>query len=186
MAASQHTYLLLLRGINVGGKNVIKMADLKSCLEAHGLTDVQTYIQSGNVLFRSSKTKATLVKEIETVLSKEFNYEATVVIVTEAELRAVVEKAPKDFGAKPDTYHSDVVFLMPPLNAAEAKPQFKLREEVDQVWAGNGVIYFSRLSAERTKSKLSKITELPIYKQLTIRSWSTTTKLLGKLDELTE
>lgn len=182
MASSPATYLLLLRGINVGGKNIIKMADLKACLESHGLTDVQTYIQSGNVLFRSPKAKTTLVGEIEVLLSKRFGYEATVVIISEAELRAVVKKAPKGFGSQPDTYHSDVLFLMPPLQAAKAKPHFQLREGVDQVWAGTGVVYFARLSAERTKSKLGKISELPIYKQLTIRSWQTVIKLVALLD----
>lgn len=183
MAPRSQTYLLLLRGINVGGKNVIKMADLKACLEKHGLDVVRTYIQSGNVIFRAEKSERTLTREIETVLSKQFGYTATVVVISETALRAVVKKAPQGFGKQPDKYHSDVLFLMPPLKPAEVKGQLKLRDGVDQVWSGNGVVYFARVSAQRTKSKLGEITKLPLYQQLTIRSWQTVIKLLAKLDE---
>jgi uncharacterized protein (DUF1697 family) len=52
-------YLALLRGINVGGNNIIKMVDLKACFEKMGFLDVSTYIQSGNVLFSSPETSLT-------------------------------------------------------------------------------------------------------------------------------
>ena len=58
-----------------------------------------------------------------------------------------------------------------------------LREGVDQAWPGAGVVYFQRLSARRTQSRMSGIAGTPEYKLMTIRSWTTTTKLLGLLDE---
>jgi len=58
-------YVALLRGINVGGKNIIKMSDLKRTFEAMGLCRVQTYIQSGNVLFESNEKEKLLRKRIE-------------------------------------------------------------------------------------------------------------------------
>jgi uncharacterized protein (DUF1697 family) len=70
MMAIQH--LVLLRGINVGGKNIIKMADLRACFEGMGFATISTYIQSGNVLFRSAeKDKARLTKKIEAGLSED-------------------------------------------------------------------------------------------------------------------
>jgi uncharacterized protein (DUF1697 family) len=57
-----------------------------------------------------------------------------------------------------------------------------LREGVDQAWPGTGVLYFERLSARRTQSRMGKIVGTPEYKRMTIRSWSTTTKLLDLLD----
>jgi uncharacterized protein (DUF1697 family) len=57
-------YLALLRGINVGGKNIIKMADLKACFESLGFSDVVTYIQSGNVLFKSADKDKVEVDEV--------------------------------------------------------------------------------------------------------------------------
>ena len=74
-------YVALLRGINVGGKNLIKMTDLKACFEALGFENVSTYIQSGNVLFSANKSnQAKLTSRIEEALSKTFNYKSRVVV----------------------------------------------------------------------------------------------------------
>jgi uncharacterized protein (DUF1697 family) len=59
----------------------------------------------------------------------------------------------------------------------------RLRDGVDQAWAGKGVVYFARLSAQRTKSRMSSIVGTPEYANMTIRNWATTTKLLAMLDE---
>ncbi|MBK8781165.1 MAG: DUF1697 domain-containing protein [Anaerolineales bacterium] len=76
-------YLVLLRGINVGGKNIVKMLDLKSSFEGMGFSNVLTYIQSGNVLFESDeKDKAILTTKIEKGLSKRFDFLARVVVVS--------------------------------------------------------------------------------------------------------
>jgi uncharacterized protein (DUF1697 family) len=112
-------YLALLRGINVGGKNIIKMADLKASFESMGFSEVQTYIQSGNVLFWSAdKDKLKLAKQIEKNLSKRFNYSSLVVVVSHQELQKIVKSAPKGFGSEPDKYRYDVVFLKEPLTPA--------------------------------------------------------------------
>src|SRR6266581_2003906 len=94
------TYVALLRGINVGGRNPIRMPALKTCFEAEGFEDVATYIQSGNVLFRTAGSGSTLVRRIEEMLSTAFDYRASVVLRSRAQVRAVVEKAPKAFGAE--------------------------------------------------------------------------------------
>lgn len=60
----------------------------------------------------------------------------------------------------------------------------RLKDGVDQAWEGDGVVYFARLSARRTQSKMGRIVGTPRYKLMTIRSWTTTTKLLGLLEEL--
>ena len=112
-------YVALLRGINVGGKNQIRMADLKACFEKKGFENVATYIASGNVLFDSGERSSTkLTRNIEKALTKTFGYEATVVVRSKAQLRKVVEEAPKGFGSQPSRYRSDVLFLMPPLTSA--------------------------------------------------------------------
>ncbi|HUR73313.1 MAG TPA: DUF1697 domain-containing protein [Sporichthya sp.] len=179
---AQTPYVALLRGINVGGKNKVPMADLREVFETAGHADVSTYIQSGNVLFRSGSSGPALEKEIEAQLEKRFKVPLVVVVRSLRQLRTVVEKAPSGFGAEPDTFHSDVVFLRAPLTPAQAMKVVKLRDGVDQAWAANGVVYFQRLSAERTKSRMSAIVGTREYQQMTIRNWRTTTKLLGLLD----
>lgn len=173
----------LLRGINVGGKNPVKMADLKACIEADGHTEVRTYIQSGNVLFTTDTPVKAIEERLEGVLEERFGIPLVVVVRTHRQLRAVVEDAPAGFGTEPDRYHSDAIFLRAPLTPAKAMKVVQLRDGVDQAWAGKGVLYFARLSEQRTKSKLNKIVGTPEYQQMTIRSWSTTTKLLALLDE---
>jgi uncharacterized protein (DUF1697 family) len=183
--AAPTSYLTLLRGINVGGNNLIKMAALRECFEQSGFDDVSTYIASGNVLFRSRAADVKrLTRKIERMISDAFPYNAKVVVVSHDQMRAIVEKAPKGFGKKPDRFLSDVIFLRPPLSVAEAMEEVDTREGVDEAAAGDGVLYFSRLKAKASGSRLSKIAASPIYPELTIRSWNTTTKLLGKLDEL--
>jgi uncharacterized protein (DUF1697 family) len=169
-------YLGLLRGINVGGKNLVNMADLRAALEGMGFEDVATYIQSGNVLFRAPRQKREeLAARIEAKLSRRFGMELKVVLLTEAQLTGVIEDAPRGFGA--DSHKCDVIFLRKPLTVTKAFGLFETREGVDAAWAGKGVVYFSRLAAKASGSRLSKIVAVPEYQDMTIRSWSTTTKL---------
>ncbi|MEN9327982.1 MAG: hypothetical protein RI947_790 [Candidatus Parcubacteria bacterium] len=176
----KNTYIALLRGINVGGKNSIKMVDLKLCFETMGFTEVSTYIQSGNVLFTSTNhDQEFLTETIESTLSKTFNYKARVVTVSYKQLKETVEQAPHGFGREATTYRYDVIFLKPPLTASEAMERITVKEGVDQVYAGQSVLYFSRLIEKATQSRISRIISLPIYQNMTIRNWNTTTKLLA-------
>jgi len=171
-------YVALLRGINVGGKNVIKMADLRACFEAAGFRDVTTFIQSGNVLFAATSAAAgALTRKVEAILAEAFAYEATVVLCSRKQLEVVVGRAPSGFGTKPAMYRYDVVFLRQPLTAAVALPDVPLKEGVDRAWAGTGVLYFSRLVARASESRLTRLISLPIYQSMTIRNWNTTRKL---------
>jgi uncharacterized protein (DUF1697 family) len=176
-------YVALLRGINVGGNNLIKMTALKACFEAQGFDNVITFIQSGNVLFGATGSKARLVEQVEAMLSATFKYAASVVLRSRKQLRDVVERAPPGFGTLPDGYRYDVVFLKEPLKASAAIDQVPTREGVDEVYAGTGVLYSSRLISRATQSRFSRIVSLPIYKSMTIRNWNTTTKLLRMMEE---
>jgi uncharacterized protein (DUF1697 family) len=176
-------YIVLLRGINVGGKNRVPMAELKTCLEAAGFSDVSTYIASGNVLLRSNKTATEIKARVEAILPKTFLLEGDsikVLVLSRKELQAVIANKPPGFGEQPDTYHSDVIFLID-IDPSQAMTVFAPREGVDAVWPGQGVIYSQRLSALRTKSRLNRMMGTPAYKSMTIRTWGTTTKLLDLL-----
>lgn len=184
-------YVVLLRGINVGGKNKISMAGLKRCLERQGCQDVVTYINSGNVLLRSDLSVEKLVPKIEAMLTQNFKLDSSIIkvlVLTEVQLQAIVDEKPKYFGEQPEKYHSDAIFLMG-IDTTKAMSVFNPREGVDVIWPGKGVIYSQRLSALRTKSRLSKVMGTPAYKSMTIRNWNTTTKLLelvnGRINSVT-
>jgi uncharacterized protein (DUF1697 family) len=173
-------YVALLRGINVGGNNLIKMSALKACFEDHGFANVATYIQSGNVLFETPESgRAKLTQRIEATLAATFDYQASVVLRSRRQLRAIIERAPAGFGGDPDAYRYDVIFLKEPLTAAKAMPSIRTKPGVDEAHAGAGVVYFSRLISKASQSQLSRLASLAIYKHMTIRNWNTTTKLLS-------
>jgi uncharacterized protein (DUF1697 family) len=178
-------YLALLRGVNVGGKNLVRMAGLRAAFEEMGFADVATYIASGNVLFRAPRQRREeLAARIESELTRRFGIEVRVVLMTEAQLRTVVEGAPRGVGAKSHLW--DVVFLRKPLTAKKAFGVVEIREGVDRAWAGTGVLYLSRLAAKAASSRINKIASRPEYKDMTIRSWSTTTKLLALIESRAE
>jgi uncharacterized protein (DUF1697 family) len=176
------SYVALLRGINVGGKNLIRMPALKACFEENGFEDVATYIQSGNVLFSTSGRTAELTDRIEAMLAQAFDYVPTVVVRSRKQMRSIVDRAPKGFGSKPAQYRYDVIFLKEPLTAAKAIKEVPANPAVDTSAAGIGVLYFSRLTAKATASRLGKIVGSPIYSRITIRNWNTTTKLISLME----
>jgi uncharacterized protein (DUF1697 family) len=175
------SYLALLRGINVGGKNLVKMADLREAVETMGHAEVSTFIQSGNVLFRAPRQKrAQLAERMEAGLSARFGMDLKVVLLTHAQLTRVVGDAPRGFGGK--SHKCDAIFLRAPLTVGRAMAVVETREGVDRVWKGPGMIYFSRLASKASGSRLSRVVAQPEYQNMTIRSWSTTTKLLARMD----
>ena len=180
------TYVILMRGINVGGKNKISMTELKTFLEEQGFAHVRTFIQSGNVILQSKLGAKTVRQKIEKGLPARFKLDSSMIKVlalTSEQLQKIVDDKPKGFGDEPGKYHSDVVFLMG-ISADEAMKVFKPREGVDNVWQGDLAIYSQRLSAKRTQSRLSQIIGTPAYQSMTIRNWNTTTKLLKILEEI--
>jgi uncharacterized protein (DUF1697 family) len=106
-----------------------------------------------------------------------------VLMLTRNQLQAIIDNKPEGFGEQPEKYHSDALFLMG-IDSASVMPLFNPREGVDKVWPGDGVIYSQRLSSQRTRSRLNIIMTTPAYKSMTIRSWSTTTKLLEILKKI--
>lgn len=180
------TYVMLLRGINVGGKNKISMTELKLFLEEQGSNNVMTYIQSGNVILQSDLDAKTLGRKVEKSLPRKFKLDSSIVkvlVLTNKQLQMIVKNKPKGFGSQLEKYRYDVIFLMG-IGADEAMKVFKPREGVDKVWQSDLVIYSQRLIAELTKSRINVIVGTPAYQSMTIRNWNTTTKLLKILEEI--
>lgn len=178
-------YLALLRGINVGGNNIIKMVALKACFEKMGFSNIATYIQSGNVIFAvSAESEISLEEAIEQALSTQFKYKSCVVLIPFDILKQIVNQAPKDFGKSPDKYRYDVIFLKKPLTVKKLLKVIETKESVDNVFVGSNVLYFSRLISKATQSRLSRLIQKPEYKYVTIRNWNTTMKLLALMEKV--
>src|SRR5688572_15240918 len=101
MASKKNTYVILLRGINVGGKNKVSMAELKLLLEELGCVKVTTYINSGNAIAQSSLNAQSISRKIEKSLPARFKLDSSLIKVlalTNEQFRRVVEKKPQGFG----------------------------------------------------------------------------------------
>jgi uncharacterized protein (DUF1697 family) len=175
-------YIALLRGVNVGGRNLVAMKDLREAFEAAGHRAVRTYIQSGNVLFESDAPGRSLEAAVEAMLERQLGIPVVAMLRSHHQLRRVVEEAPLGFGGAPDRHHSDVIFLKAPLTSTQAMRAVQVRDGVDRAWPGTGVLYFERLSERLAQSRLSRIVGTPEYQRMTIRTWTTTTKLLNLLE----
>lgn len=172
------THVALIRGINVGGRRPVPMERLRQSLSERGLSHVRTYIQSGNVIADAgSSSEADVASLVEATLRQDFDVETVVVVVAAQTLARTVKGAPPGFGSDPDTFLSDVAFIRAGINTADAVAAFGVREGVDTVWAGQQVVYFQRVSAERARSRMSKVISSPLYADMTIRNWKTVTTL---------
>lgn len=158
------------------------MSELRDAFSELGFSGVSTYIQSGNVLFESDRPARSLEGEVEATLERRFGVPLVVVVRSHRQFATIVDRAPVGFGTEPDRFYSDVVFLRAPLTPDKAMRVVQLRDGVDAAWPGPRVIYFARLAERRTQSKMSSIIGTPEYQSMTIRSWTTTTKLLELLD----
>ncbi|TFV95316.1 DUF1697 domain-containing protein [Leifsonia flava] len=173
----------LLRGINVGGRNLIGMPALADAFRDAGYSHVTTHLQSGNVLFTASPpTGAALEDSLERMLQKAFDIPLLVVVRSTEELAATIAGAPADHGS--DTLRSDVYFVKQPLTVDEVWQQLpELREGVDSIAPGPGALYFSRVAARATKTRIQRLLAMPVFQQMTVRTWRTTTRLLELLEE---
>ena len=177
-------YVALLRGVNVGGKNKISMAELRICLQKLGFNEVSTFLNSGNALFSTSESDTKkLSKQIEEALTDNFTFESElikVLVVSQKDLKEVIEQMPKGFAGEPEKYYSDIIFLID-ISAEAAFSETECHPEVDKAWQGKNVIYYQRLGEKRTKSRLTKIIGKPIYKSMTIRTFNTVKKLFEQM-----
>ena len=167
-------YVALLRGLNVGGKNLVRMADLREAVAELGGEDVETYIASGNAVFRAPRAL-----DLGPGLSERFGLEIKALVLTAARMQKVVDSAPAGFGGEDRL--CDVIFPIEPVTAAQVFARLDPREGIDEARTAAGVVYSSRLKARASGSRLSKIAGTPEYKQLTIRNWNTTRRLAAML-----
>ncbi|MDA7950094.1 MAG: DUF1697 domain-containing protein [Pirellulaceae bacterium] len=185
MARADSKFLALLRGINVGGKNIIAKDDLRKCFEDLGLTNVRTYIQSGNVLFLSPETKGReLTALIEEGLSKRFSYKAQAIVLSHRKYKSALQAAPGTWGKDDDQKHNALFTLngtTPKKVMAQLSPP---KADIETVTSGPGVIFWSVSKKQLTKTTFMKLAKEPVYQQMTIRNHNTVFKLLELFEEV--
>ncbi|HLO13543.1 MAG TPA: DUF1697 domain-containing protein [Anaerolineales bacterium] len=168
-------YVAFLRAINVGGHSIIKMADLKQMFESVGLENVQTYIQSGNVIFESEEEEA-LAKRIEHQLEKAAGYKIQLFVRTIREVQSITKKSP--FTAKGDeTVH--VAFLNTRPDKKQQQSLMSFRSEADDFAIKGREVYNLRRDREKSifsNNFLEKVLKMPA----TTRNLTTIKKIAEK------
>jgi uncharacterized protein (DUF1697 family) len=174
--------IVLLRGVNLAGRNRVSMPQLREALEESGFEDVSTYVQSGNVVLSSSGAAKSVGSDVERLIAKRFDLDIAVVVRTRAQLAAVVKRNPFGKVATNPKLHQ-VTFL-------ERAPTAELVRKLEAVAAGNEqVAHIGReLYAWHPDGVgRSKLAALMAGKGLgvtaTARNWTTVTKLLAMADE---
>lgn len=172
-------YVALLRGINVGGKKRVEMARLRGSFERMGFSDVQTYINSGNVIFRHGR--APDEKAIENALESDFGFEIKVVVRDRKSIETVVEALPDDW-VNDATMKCDVMFLWAHVDNPDVLDQVTVKPGIDDVKYVDGALLWRVDRPNVTRSGMNKIAGSELIKEMTIRNCNTVRKLAALME----
>jgi uncharacterized protein (DUF1697 family) len=170
------SYVALLRGINVGGTNKVRMGDLRAMFAASGFPDAQTYIQSGNVVFSATAKEAALVDRLEAVIEETFALQVPVVVRSRAQLAAVAAASPFA-GAAPTAVHVAFLSGRPIASAVAALDPDRSPPDAFAV-AGREIYLHYPNGSGRSKLTVDYL-ERVLGTRATARNWNTVTKLLA-------
>jgi uncharacterized protein (DUF1697 family) len=170
-------FIALLRGINVGGNNTVSMAELKKSFEALGFENVRTYINSGNVIFETTKTdKAELVKLCEAEIETKFGFRVICSVISAEELQNAVKHAPSWWGDDNDKHNA--LFVIAPATAKEIMQEVgEAKPEYEKVAVYEPIIFWTAPLKTFGRTRYSKIVGTKAYASITIRNANTTKKL---------
>ena len=173
-------YIALLRGVNVGGKNKISMAELKQGFEALGFGEVRTHLNSGNVIFSGNAAEEP-GQQIQAMIQERFGLDVPVLVISQEWLEDMLRDAPDWWGRDDKDIYDNLVFVLPPATAgAVAESIGTPSEGLEQVCVREGAIFWSFERKSYTKCNWWKKSASPgIGECITIRTANTVKKLAG-------
>jgi uncharacterized protein (DUF1697 family) len=174
-------YVALLRGINVGGRTLVRMPALKACFEELGFGGVSTYIASGNVLFESDdEDAAALVTTIERAIEGRFELPVKVVVLDREDYGRIVKAIPKPWIGD-DALRVNVAFVRPGTDSKRVVRELAPDPGIEEVKAVRGAILWATRRDAVNRSVMRKLIGGAAYKELTVRNLNTTLKLQALL-----
>ncbi|MFE9078260.1 DUF1697 domain-containing protein [Bacillus mobilis] len=168
-------YIALLRGINVGGHKVIKMAYLKQMFESIGLKQVKTYIQSGNIVFESEKDIGFLNKRIQSEINNVFDFDVPVMLRTRDEFINTIKRCPYEVDSLLEGESIHVAFLANELSEKEIDQLLMQKNETEDCFIHEKVVYLFFKNSIRNSKLMNQFQKLQT--PATIRNWRTVNKL---------
>jgi uncharacterized protein (DUF1697 family) len=174
MKPQETSYIALLRGINVGGIR-IKMADLKACVEGLGYADVKTFLQTGNVTFRTAFPRDEVHTALERTLTETFHYEAFVHLLDRDTVARVAAAYPFP---RDEEHHAYVIFVSDPAVHAELTSILPTLGET--LASGDQVVYWKVPKGQTLETPFAKLIGKAKYKRSTTnRNLNTVEEILG-------
>lgn len=174
------TWLVLLRGINVGGKRRVPMGELRRALADMGYRDPATYIASGNAIVGSARPKgARTVSTLERRLGAVFGHDLRVVVRTLPETAAIVRAIPGHWDADDRSTRHYVIFLTDRVDGRELGPSLRTKPAVETLTWSRHALYWSAPVATLTRTEMTKLPAHPAYQEMTIRNLRTTLAVHG-------
>jgi len=171
-------YVALLRGINVGGKNIVSMKEIKELLEANGFKDVATYINSGNIIFSSDSSDIDFIRRhCEALILQKFKLELTLMVIAAEDLIDALSNAPEWWDADNESKHN-AIFVIPPTTVDEVFREVgQPKPEYEKISSYGRVIFWSAPIKTFSRTRWAKITGKAVYSCVTIRNSNTARKL---------
>lgn len=170
-------YVALLRGINVGGNNLINMKQLAKAFEQAGMSNVVTYIQSGNIVFTNDKLEQQEISHVlEQCIHEHFGLSIKVLVRSLEEMKRMLAELP-DHWANNDSMKSDVLFLWEEVDDASVLEKLPLKLGIDTVIYVPGAVLWSVDRPDVTRSGMAKLVGTDLYRKVTIRNVNTTRKI---------
>ena len=175
------TYVAFLRAVNVGGKGIVSMAAIRDALGALGLSDVRTYINSGNVIFSTRASDASrLTARIEKAIDEATGIAIKVLVMDHKALKKLVDAIPPDW-VDDKTMRTYVLLLWKELDDGGILERLPVKAGVDELRYTPGAVIWRLDRANVGASHMNRMVGTPLYKKITIRSANT----MRKLDKLT-
>jgi uncharacterized protein (DUF1697 family) len=175
------TYVAFLRAVNVGGKGIVSMATIKEALIALGLSDVRTYINSGNIIFSTRPSDAPqLTVRIEKALEQQTGMPIKVLVMDHKALKKMVDSIPRNW-VDDQTMRTYVLLLWEELDDRSIVDRLPIKPGVDELKYTPGAVVWRVDRKNVGRSHMNRIVGTPLYQKITIRSANT----MRKLNELT-
>jgi uncharacterized protein (DUF1697 family) len=174
--ARRQTYVALLRGINLGSRNKVSMADLRTLVVTIGGEDVVTYVQSGNVVFKSDSDSTELIRALEDAISRELGLTVTVLLRTKQQVNSILGANPFAGGREPRALH--VTFLADTPEPARVRELEKRSFDPDEFRVDGAHVYLSCPKGYGRTKLNNAFFEKHLGVAATTRNWNTVTKLV--------
>ena len=183
---SAAVFVALLRGVNVGGNNIISMKSLKTSFEQMGFSDVSTYINSGNILFKAKERNARkLETQIEAMLSSEHKLGCKVVVRSFSEMANLVENLPKDWNGDTE-WKYNVIFLRHSIDSEKVLESLGAKPEIEKVVYYPGTLLWSARISDINRTTMQKLSSQKLFQDMTVRNTNTTRKLYELMKKMLE